>query len=207
MGKDTKQHLLEAGLDLLLRHGYNGLGIQDLLKATGTPRGSFYHYFTSKEDFALQVVDRYMEEVHAGLEACIHDAALPPLQRARRFFELSRDKYARDGHLGCMLGALGQELCTVSDVFAAKIDWCFSEVGRSIAIALEDARQCGDLPADTDPEEMATLLLNCWEGAALRSRLRRDSAPLDQMLDFYLAAAPRVSIAKTRNTQETIGPL
>ncbi len=191
---------------MLLQQGYNGLGIQELLDQTGTPRGSFYHFFRSKEDFALQVIDRYMEEVHAGLKACVSDSSLEPLQRARRFFELSRDKYAQDGYLGCMLGGLGQELSGVSDVFAAKIEWCFSEVTRHIAMALDEARSTGQLPPDTDPHEMASLLLNCWEGAALRSRLWRNPAPLDQMLDFYFSTVPVAPPDRSGGTRKTMGP-
>ncbi|MEZ4571677.1 MAG: TetR/AcrR family transcriptional regulator [Thermomicrobiales bacterium] len=67
----TKQRLLDAGLAMLLEHGYNDLGIQALLVAANTPRGSFYHHFKDKEDFALQVLDQYMREVHAGLDVCL----------------------------------------------------------------------------------------------------------------------------------------
>ncbi len=189
MVDNTREHLLETGLTLLLRHGYSNLGIQTLLQTAGVPKGSFYHFFRSKEDFALQVVDRYMVDVHRGLEASVGDSSLPPLQRARRFFELTRDKYGADGYLGCMLGALGQELSGVNEVFAKRIEWCFSEVTRRLAECLEDARRQGDLPSDCDADDMANVLLNCWEGAALRSRLRRDPAPLDRMLDFYFSAA------------------
>ena len=71
----TKQRLLDAGLAMLLEHGYNDLGIQALLEATGTPKGSFYHHFKDKEDFALQVVDQYMHGVHAGLDGCLGDTS------------------------------------------------------------------------------------------------------------------------------------
>ena len=54
---------------------------------------------------------------------------------------------------------------------------------------LEEARQNGDIPADSDPSQMANLLVDCWEGAALRSRLRREAAPLNTMLDFYFRSA------------------
>lgn len=189
MPNDTRERLLDAGLTMLLRHGYNDLGIQKLLQATGIPKGSFYHFFRSKEHFTLEVVDRYMEEVHRGLDASVGNESLPPLDRARRFFELTRMKYREDGYLGCMLGGLGQELSGVSEVFSAKIEACFSEVTHRLAECLEAARQRGDIPADSDPLEMANVLLNCWEGAALRSRLRKDPAPLDRMLDFYFSAA------------------
>jgi TetR/AcrR family transcriptional regulator, transcriptional repressor for nem operon len=181
----TKDRLLQAGLEMLLRHGYNDLGIQALLEQTDTPKGSFYHHFKSKEDFALQVIDRYMEEVHRGLDLCLGDGSLPPLQRVRRFFELSREKYRTEGYFGCLLGGIGQELSGVNETFRRKIETCFAVIADRLATCLDAAQKDGSLPANADPKEMANLLLNCWEGAALRSRLWRDPAPLGQVLDFY----------------------
>ncbi|MEX2496996.1 MAG: TetR family transcriptional regulator C-terminal domain-containing protein [Woeseia sp.] len=188
MTRDTKQRLLAEGLALLLQQGYNHLGIQALLAKTGVPKGSFYHHFKSKEDFAFQVVDRYMEEVHGGLDACLGDEARAPLARVRRFFELSLQKYREEGYLGCLLGGLGQELSGVSDRFRSKIEQCFSQIAGRIAACLDVARDRGELPPDADTRALADLLVNCWEGAALRSRLWRDPRPLDTILDFYFTA-------------------
>jgi TetR/AcrR family transcriptional repressor of nem operon len=187
----TKQRLLDAGLPMLLEHGYNDLGVQALLAATKTPKGSFYHHFKDKEDFALQVIDQYMQQVHAGLDACLGDKDRPPLLRVRRFFELTRQSYRREGYMGCLLGGLGQELSGVSDVFRRKIETCFTHIATRLAVCLEQARIDGDLPADADPRRMASLLVDCWEGAALRSRLRGNAAPLTAMLDFYFQSAAR----------------
>jgi len=181
----TKQRLLDAGQAMLLEHGYHDLGIQALLAATDTPKGSFYHHFVDKEDFALQVIDQYMGQVHAGLDACLGDPSRPPLERVRGFFELTRESYRKEGYLGCLLGGLGQELSGVSEVFRRKIETCFTAIARRIAVCLEEARGRGDIPADADPRRMASLLVDCWEGAALRSRLRGNPAPLTAMLDFY----------------------
>jgi TetR/AcrR family transcriptional repressor of nem operon len=182
----TKQRLLKAGLRMLLEHGYNDLGIQALLAATDTPKGSFYHHFRDKEDFALQVVDAYMAQVHAGLDACLHDPSRPPLARVRRFFELTEQKYREEGYMGCLLGGLGQELSGVSEVFRCRIEACFSVIARRIAACLEEARRRGEIPAECDARQMADILVDCWEGAALRSRLRRNPASLNAMLDFYI---------------------
>ena len=187
----TKLKLLETGLGLLLEHGYSALGIQGLLEEAGVPRGSFYHHFESKEDFALQVVDRYMERVHEALRACVSDENRTPLDRVRGFFEMTRGQYRQDGYLGCMLGGLGQELSGVSPVFREKIDGCFNEVGGILAGCLEEARRTGDLPPESDCERMAALLIDCWEGAALRCRLRRSPEPLEAMLDFYFGRIQR----------------
>jgi TetR/AcrR family transcriptional repressor of nem operon len=182
----TKQRLIDAGLRMLLEQGYNSLGIQALLDATRTPKGSFYHHFRDKEDFALQVLDAYMTGVHAGLDACLHDQAQPPLARIRRFFEMTQESYRQDGYLGCLMGGLGQELSGVSEVFRRKIDWCLSSIAERMAKCLSEAKQNGEIPGACDVQELADLLVNCWEGAALRSRLRRNPAPLTAMLDFYI---------------------
>ena len=184
----TKLRLLDAGLAMLLEHGYNDLGIQALLTATGTPKGSFYHHFEDKKDFALQVVDRYMHGVHAGLDGCLRDTSRPPLERVRLFFEATQEHYRTEGYMGCLLGGLGQELSGVSDVFRGKIEGCFSEIVAQLTACLDEARQRGEIQPHTDTQGMASLLVDCWEGAALRSRLRREAAPLDAMLDFYFSA-------------------
>jgi TetR/AcrR family transcriptional repressor of nem operon len=184
----TKLRLLDAGLTMLLEHGYNDLGVQALLAATGTPKGSFYHHFEGKEDFALQVIDRYMQGVHAGLDACLRDTRRPPLERVRLFFETTQEHYRTEGYLGCLIGGLGQELSGVSEVFRRKIDECFSEIVEQLTACLDEAGRRGHIPPHTDTRGMASLLVDCWEGAALRSRLRREAAPLDAMLDFYFSA-------------------
>lgn len=188
MSDTTKERTLDVGLRMLLRHGYNHLGIQAVLEEAKIPKGSFYHHFISKEDFALQVVERYMSGVHRGLDASLGDNSLPPLDRVRRFFELSRDKYREDGYLGCLLGGLGQELSGVSAVFQEKIEVCLGIIAGRIAACMEEAKANGELPRGADPRHLANLIVDCWEGAALRSRLRRDPAPLDSMLEFYFSA-------------------
>ena len=194
----TKQRLLEAGLAMLLERGYNDLGIQALLEATDTPKGSFYHHFRDKEDFAMQVIDAYMVQVHAGLDMALGDASRAPVDRVRHFFEMTHQKYREEGYMGCLLGGLGQELSGISDAFRRKIEECFSVIASRIAGCLEVARKNGDIPRDVDTKRMASLLVDCWEGAALRSRLRGNAAPLTAMLNFYFGAFGSVERRRPR---------
>jgi TetR/AcrR family transcriptional repressor of nem operon len=188
MASSTKQDLLELGLRLLLKHGYTDLGVARLLEEACVPKGSFYHHFESKEDFALQAIDLYMQGVHGALEAAFGDSEKEPLDQIRGFFAMVSDGYKGDGYLGCLLGGLGQELSGVSPTFRKKVEECFNVIARRFEKALRVARARGQLRDGTDPGELADLLVNCWEGAALRSRLRRSANPLGQMLDFYFAA-------------------
>ena len=199
----TKQQLIREGLRLLLKQGYSDLGIQTLLAATGTPKGSFYHHFKDKEDFALQVVDAYMEEVHAGLDACLNDLDRSPVARVRHFFEMTEQKYREEGYLGCLLGGLGQELSGVSEVFRHKIESCLAAIVARVSRCLEEAQRQGEIAASADPAQLANLWVNCWEGAALRSRLTRNPTSLHTMLDFYTSAitGPRSKIKWKQKNQ------
>jgi TetR/AcrR family transcriptional repressor of nem operon len=185
---ETKQRLILAGLRLMLERGYNGLGIQELLTETGVPKGSFYHHFEGKEDFALQVLDAYMANAHSLLDVTLTDTSCPPLERVRNFFEGVRQGYAAQGYLGCFFGALGQELSGASEIFRLKIEGCVGAISARLALCLEEARVRGDLPTDTDPTLMADVLVDAWEGAAFRTRLVRNGKPLEAVLDFYFAA-------------------
>ena len=182
---ETKERLLEKGLAMLLERGYNDLGVQAILDRTGVPKGSFYHHFPSKEEMALEAVDLYLSLGHELLEVTLAADGRPPLHRIRGFFEQLRELYASQGYLGCLLGALGQELSGTNEVFRKRIEECVASIAGRIAVCLEEAGQGGGLPAGVDPQHYADALVNAWEGAALRSRLLRSPAPLNAFLDFY----------------------
>jgi TetR/AcrR family transcriptional repressor of nem operon len=102
---------------------------------------------------------------------------------------MTQEHYRKQGYMGCLLGGLGQELSGVSDVFRRRIEACFSDIAGRLAVCLEEARKRGDIPASSNTRRMASLLVDCWEGAALRSRLRGTAVPLSAMLDFYFQSA------------------
>lgn len=186
--RDTKQRLIDVGLPLLLKHGYNDLGLQALLRATKVPKGSFYHHFADKEDFALQVLDAYMDGVHAAMAVSLDAPERPPLERMRAFFDLVAQSYRDEGYMGCLIGGLGQELSGVSELFRARVSDCFAVIAGGMARCLSEAQTRGEIAPELDVDEMAERLVDCWEGAALRSRLAGDPAALTSMLDFYFSA-------------------
>lgn len=184
----TKQRLVDEGLRMMLRQGYNSLGVQALLDAANVPKGSFYHHFADKEDFAHQVIDAYTSGVHAALDACVTDISMPPLERICAFFRQVERQYREEGYLGCLIGGLGQELSGVNDTFRLQIEQCFDSIARRLQTCLDAAQAEGSISRSVDTAQMASLLVDCWEGAALRSRLTRSRAPLDAMLDYYLSS-------------------
>ena len=196
----TKERLIGAGLRMLLEHGYNALGIQAVLDETATPKGSFYHHFRDKEDFALQVIETYIAEVHTVLDQCLEDPHLPPLERIRAFFSIVQQKYREEGYMGCLMGGLGQELSGVNENFRKLVERCLSSIAERLSSCLDEARQAGLIAQASDVRAMADLLVDCWEGAALRSRLRREPSSLRAMLDFYLASITVLPTNRNRSS-------
>lgn len=201
----TKERLIGAGLRMLLENGYNALGIQAVLDDTATPKGSFYHHFKDKEDFALQVVEAYITEVHTVLDQCLENPELPPLERIRAFFGIVQQKYREEGYMGCLMGGLGQELSGVHENFRKAIERCLSSIAARLSNCLKEAREAGLIAPNSDVRAMADLLVDCWEGAALRSRLRREPSSLGAMLDFYLASVTVIPNNRKRKARSRSG--
>ena len=131
-----------------------------------------------------------MRQVHAGLDDCLGDRNRPPLERVRRFFEMTRQSYRDEGYLGCLMGGLGQELSGASEIFRHRIEQCFSDIADADSAHASRRRgRAATFPPTSDPRRMASLLVDCWEGAALRSRLRGNDSPLTAMLDFFFQSA------------------
>ena len=84
--KSTRDHLIDVGLDLMHRHGFNATGLTEILQAADVPKGSFYHFFGSKEEFAAAALERYAAQKAEHSAAVLGDATTSPLKRLKRYF-------------------------------------------------------------------------------------------------------------------------
>src|ERR1700761_1523789 len=84
--KSTSDHLTDVGLKLMHQHGYNATGLAEILKAADVPKGSFYHHFDSKEEFAAAALERYGMREREHATVVLNDTTTPPLKRLRRYF-------------------------------------------------------------------------------------------------------------------------
>lgn len=187
---DTRARILQAGSELLHKQGYSATGIQQILDACGVPKGSFYHYFKSKEDFGLAVVDMHAERMLAGAEAMFANPELAPMERIRRFFErflgLFTDPANTRFACGCPIGNLVQELAASSQIFRQRLDSVLTGMEERMAVALRQAHEAGEIPARLDPEETARFISSSWQGAILRAKAAGNPAPLVRCRDFIL---------------------
>lgn len=178
---DTRAALIAAGLREMLRGGYDSVGIAGVLSRTGVPKGSFYHYFDSKEAFGCAIVEAYGERWRAVRQATFRRASLSPLERLNAHFrELEEDFRAQDGLGGCLLGNLAQLMASRSEPLRQAIETAFEEWQEDLVDVLEAARRVGELAPSADPEDTAAVIIEAYEGALLRAKAQASLAPLER---------------------------
>ena len=183
--KSTRDHLIDVGVGLMHQNGYNATGLTDILKAADVPKGSFYHHFGSKEDFAAAALERYgmREREHAA--AVLNDTTIPPLKRLRRYFSDLVRIYGQKGAIpGCMMGRFSLEIAEESPQLRKRISASFDHWQHTIATVIGQAVAQKELPAGTDSELLAGFVLNSWEGALLRSQAEKSNAPLETFMRY-----------------------
>lgn len=180
---DTKNALVTQGLKDMMERGYTGTGIQGVLSSVGVPKGSFYHYFASKDDFALAVLDRFTGWNVGMATRYLGDETRPPLARLHAYFMAYRDHYlATEFHEGCLLGSLGLELANQNPALTGQVEVVFHAWRDGLVQCLAAAKAADEIAADLDIPATAEFLLNSWEGAILRMRVSKGIAPIDTFI-------------------------
>jgi TetR/AcrR family transcriptional regulator, transcriptional repressor for nem operon len=181
----TRDRLIDVGLDLMRRHGYGATGLQELLRAAGVPKGSFYHHFGSKEEFTTAVIERYATLEGAHCQEVFGNVRQAPLRRLRRYFEdLIRLAGQAAPISGCLLGSLSLEVAGASPLLQGFLSSSFTHWQAAVTAVVREAVEKGDLPKSTKPEALAGFILNSWEGVLLRSQADKSNAPLEDFLHY-----------------------
>ncbi len=189
---DTRAALIRCGMEILTEQGFMSTGIDAVLKRVGVPKGSFYHYFDSKEAFGQAVLESYAGYFAHKLDRYLLQEDVPPLQRLRDFVEdakagMVRHQFCR----GCLVGNLGQEVAILPEGFRLQLEAILCSWQDRLAECLREARTAGELSANADCDGLAAFFWIGWEGAVLRARLTRDNVPLEVFFKGFLAGLPR----------------
>ncbi|MDH4379034.1 MAG: TetR family transcriptional regulator C-terminal domain-containing protein [Vampirovibrionales bacterium] len=179
--QETRQHLIEVGLELILLHGFNVVSVDKLVKAAGVPKGSFYHYFESKEDFGLQVVAFFQEEKCNAYEAALNQPEGTPFSRLAGLFKANNDRFVNEARFcgGCLIGNLAQEQASDYPAFQAALKGCYESWVATVEEVFRSAVLSKELPAATNTHRLTQALFIAMEGALLTAKLTRSREPLD----------------------------
>ncbi|KOP54160.1 TetR family transcriptional regulator [Pseudomonas coronafaciens pv. garcae] len=189
---ETRELLLRRGLEVLTEQSFSATGLDYILKEVGVPKGSFYHYFPSKEAFGRAVLDEYARYFAQRLDRWLLDESFSPLERLVGFVQSAKSGMARhDYRRGCMVGNLGQEVGLLPEGFRDTLEQILLDWQVKLAVCLRDAQVSGELSADADCNELAAFFWIGWEGAVLRARLVKSDIPLNTFIAGYLRGLPQ----------------
>lgn len=185
---DTRTALVRAGTEICTERGFQITGIEEVLKRVGVPKGSFYHFFSSKREFGEAVIENYAEYFARRLDRVLNDPRLRPLERLKAFIKDAEDGMAKyEFRRGCLVGNLGQELGGLDDAFRDRLETVLLSWQERTAACLAEAVAAGDLPPTSDVERLAEFFWVGWEGAILRAKLSRSVTPLRHFSDLYFS--------------------
>ena len=182
---ETRRRLLEVGVASFLRDGYHGAGLKAILDEAGVPKGSFYNYFKSKEDFASAAVEHYSSCLGAKLERALREND-SPVAALRQYFESqAEDFFAANFSGGCLVANLGAELDD-SPICREALQTTVKGHLASLTTVIAAAQGAGEIRKDIDAATLAPLLSDAWEGAIIRMKIQQSADPLKQVLDCFL---------------------
>lgn len=181
----TRDALLQSGMRTMLVKGYQGSSLSEVLKDASIPKGSFYHFFESKHNFGLNIMEHYVSENDDVFFASLQQQGLPPIQRLRGYFEscvlrLENAEYSG----GCLIGNIGQEMSDEDKTLSETAEGIFIFWRDKFVPCLEEAQSRNELSDLYDPKDLSDFLWNSWEGAILRMKTSKSGRPLRIYIDY-----------------------
>ena len=181
---DKRELILAKGAQVMTRRGYHGTGVLEIVQAAGIPKGSFYHYFASKEDFALQALDHLYTPRLARYQTALTNPVLSPRARVLDYYAELVAHFARQEspEYHCFIGSLSFEMAELSQPIGSQVEAILLRSVEVLASCLEQARDAGEIDRDIDCQALAEFIGNAWEGALLRMKVGRNVMPLNSFL-------------------------
>lgn len=188
---DTREHLLATGEAVFRGKGFTAVGLTEILAAAGVPKGSFYHYFRSKEGFGVDMLTRYFSRYDDDLRALLLDAPGTGRERLLHYFGRwaarceQTDVQARD--TACLAVKLSAEVSDLSEPMRAVLVAGMERVQQRLAQTVAAGQADGSLDPALSAEALAAALYQLWVGAELLTKVRRDGQPFACALQQTLA--------------------
>ena len=191
MQKSSKQEikadfLLEKGIELLWANGYNATSVNDIVMAAGVPKGSFYFYFDSKEDFAVKAIDKYFSEVVKPTFDILDKRDLPAKERILAFYEyrVKMMKEEMNCRMGCMACNLGNEMAEHSEdirrIIAEKEQYLYNK----LIDCIQEAQSDGDIRGNINATDLATFMEDAGKGAMITMKERNSADPIENVMNM-----------------------
>ena len=175
----VRQHILDTGRAIIAGKGYSAVGLNEILSAAGVPKGSFYHYFKSKELFGQAMLDDYVDLYLADLDTMLAPDGSPAATRLLRYFDswLTFDVDECAGSK-CLVVKLSGEVADMSEAMRGALLRGTDQIVDRLAGCIAAGHADGSIGAAAEPQPTALALYEMWLGAALLTKLRREPSAL-----------------------------
>lgn len=180
---DVRGNILATGQRIMAGKGFSAVGLNEILATAGVPKGSFYHYFGSKEAFGEAMLEAYFEEYLADMDATLAQPGLTMAQRLLNYWQVwqaSQSFYDCQGK--CLAVKLGAEVADLSEAMRLALKRGTAGIVGRLAGAIEAGVAEGSLTIDGDVEDTAHSLYQLWLGASVMVKIVRDTSPFASAL-------------------------
>jgi len=185
MPPNTRDRIIETGAEIIHRKGFNHTGIQEILKAANVPKGSFYNYFKSKEDFGLQIIDYFSAHFTRIAKKTLEDTSVSPLNRLYGLLTAFMERFKSQNFTGgCPIGNLAQEMGDLSPVFRQKLKEAVDMMAETYGRVLIEAQEARKVSKNLDTREAAYFIVAGWHGAIIQMKLEKSMIPLKNHRKF-----------------------
>jgi TetR/AcrR family transcriptional repressor of nem operon len=188
---DARDKILSAARRLIGQRGYTALGIAEICTTAGVPKGSFYHFFESKQALALTVIEEHWTgQRRQWTEVLTSDR--PPLHRLRDLFEATEavqrsGQSDNGGVVGCLFANLALELSTQAEDIRYRLQEIFEAQIDMIEKVVTEALERGDTAPTVDTRDAARSIVAQLEGQVLFAKLLNDPGQIEAMWRNCLA--------------------
>ncbi|MFH8447237.1 TetR/AcrR family transcriptional regulator [Streptomyces sp. NPDC018026] len=177
---DTRRSILDAAQRIMARKGFSAVGINEVLTAAGVPKGSFYHFFGSKDAFGEAMMRAYFTDYLADMDRVLAQPGLTSAQRLMNYWQNWHETQSLDDCQGkCLAVKLGAEVSDLSEAMRIALkegtNSIIDRLERTITAGLKD----GSITVDATPRETARALYDMWLGASVMTKIHRDIGQLD----------------------------
>lgn len=177
---DTREHLLATGEQLCLLRGFTGMGLSELLRTADVPKGSFYHYFRSKEAFGVVMLERYYEAYNQRLQQHFCQGGGNYREKLLGWYQEALTYFCQHSRLiSCLTVKLSAEVCDLSEDMRGALDKGAAQIIAQLANALEKGRVEKSLSIDGNAMDLAQTVYALWLGASLQAKISRSAVPLE----------------------------
>lgn len=185
MKEEAIIHILKTGTELISKKGFHHVGLQEILTEADIPKGSFYYYFKSKEDFGIKVIQFYSKTSLEFLHSYLNDSTKTPKERILSLFNNLKKVYHSKGYNeGCLLGNCSLELSDVKSTYASAISRELDKWQESFEECIREGQAVGTIQNKREAKKLAAFILNSWEGALLRMKADKSPFHFDLFVDF-----------------------